>query len=545
MKSRTVLSLVGVLLISACVAPRRPTPQPAPIPPEPPKYSVTIELFARAGSETDEQAIAADRKVKRGLLNFNGDPYRTDDAGNVTVTGQPAGRHGIHVIADGFKDVFVDFDVPSSSSIRVVIDPLPTFTPRRGVVRIRNQTAVEDDDGPFNALGASLFYAPHAYKFDRLFLEAQLARLAGGVDYVRILGSVGGGSWSDREIDPRWPDYDDVIAGFVDLAYDKYGIRTQITIFGGFPGVTDSQAQREALVDRIGAIVRLRPDATFAAEISNESWQNGFPDPRPLRELGRRLQAQIPNLVALSTPEPSARAAEMACGLYAGAEMRAATMHYDRDISKADRQWRPVRQPWGWPGEYDMGCPGQLPTLVLNNEPIGPYSSVAEDGDPLRIVMAYVTTFIARNGAYVYHAGAGIRGGGAADIARGRPAAFDFPGFTETMRGFAAAKKYLPPGLASWAKQNGAWPGHPFSWDGDPFSDGRLVRAYATRDGGRWVVALIGLNGRVSWRMKAAGSFDVLDPLTGIVMHHAELRVGEAFSLEGRDTGLVIVGQDR
>ena len=81
-----------------------------------------------------------------------------------------------------------------------------------------------------------------------------------------------------------------------------------------------------------------------------------------------------------------------------------------------DGPWRPIGAPWGYPAEYDEDCRGQLPALVFNNEPIGPESSVEQDDNPARIAAAYILTFLANHGAYVFHTGPGIRGGGAADV---------------------------------------------------------------------------------------------------------------------------------
>src|SRR4029453_10569483 len=82
-----------------------------------------------------------------------------------------------------------------------------------GAVRAEGR-AVADARGPFNALGATLFWGAWGYKFDRKRLERNLATLnESGIDYVRVLGSVGGSSWNDRETDPRWTDYDSVITG--------------------------------------------------------------------------------------------------------------------------------------------------------------------------------------------------------------------------------------------------------------------------------------------------------------------------------------------
>ena len=80
------------------------------------------------------------------------------------------------------------------------------LTPRTGAVR-GDKHAVADAGGAFNALGATLFWGAWGYKFDRPRLERNLGVLsAAGVDYLRVLGSVGGTSWEDRQTEPRWSD---------------------------------------------------------------------------------------------------------------------------------------------------------------------------------------------------------------------------------------------------------------------------------------------------------------------------------------------------
>src|SRR5687768_985686 len=87
----------------------------------------------------------------------------------------------------------------------LLIGLLALLTPldaRMGHVRADGR-AVADAAGPFNALGATLFWGAWAYKFDRTRLERNLEVLsAAGIDYVRVLGSVGGTSWEDRQTDP-------------------------------------------------------------------------------------------------------------------------------------------------------------------------------------------------------------------------------------------------------------------------------------------------------------------------------------------------------
>ena len=161
---------------------------------------------------------------------------------------------------------------------------------RAGQVRADGR-AVADAAGPFNALGATLFWGAWAYKLDRPRLERNLEVLsAAGIDYVRVLGSVGGASWEDRQTDPRWTDYDAIIAGMTDLAYDRYGMRVQWTLFGGAP-FTPSGPAREALVDRFASMAQGREHKIFAFEIANEAWQNGFRRPRGSRRAAAPRQA--------------------------------------------------------------------------------------------------------------------------------------------------------------------------------------------------------------------------------------------------------------
>lgn len=324
-----------------------------------------------------------------------------------------------------------------------------------GLVRADGR-ALADAGGPFNALGATLFWGAWGYKADRPRLERNLEALrAAGIDYVRVLGSVGGSSWEDRQTDPQWSDYDSIIAGMTDLAYDRYGLRVQWTIFGGAP-FTPAGAVREALVDRFAAMARGREHKILAFEIANEAWHNGFRGAdglAELRRLGKRLSSKTTVLVSLSAPANGA-----ACATYAGAGADAMTVHYQRGFGR-EGPFAPVVRPWTFLSEHAADCRDQLPSLILNNEPIGPESSVEQDDSPSRIGASYVMTFLAGNASYVFHAGPGIRGGGAADVSSKlrRHAHFDeLPSFAAIAASLKAAKAYLPPGLANWTRHESA-----------------------------------------------------------------------------------------
>ncbi|HEY0284413.1 MAG TPA: hypothetical protein VGC23_03425 [Vicinamibacterales bacterium] len=404
--------------------------------------------------------------------------------------------------------------------------------PRTGQVRPDGR-AVADAAGPFNALGATLFWGAWAYKYDRPRLERNLEVLsAAGIDYVRVLGSVGGASWQDRQTDPQWNDYDAIIAGMTDLAYDRYGLRIQWTVFGGAPS-TPSGPSREALVDRFAALARGREQKIFAFEIANEAWQNGFAGPdglAELRRLGQRLNEKTQVLVALSSPSQGA-----ACATYAGSGADAVTLHYQRGFG-GEGPTAPLRRPWSFPAAYDGKCRGQLPPIVLNNEPIGPESSVRQDDSPSRIAAGYVLTFLAGNAAYVLHTGPGIRGGGAADVSSKlqRHAHFDeLPSFKPITAALGAAKQYLPPGLAKWTR-------HAPNAETAPLRG--IDRLFTASSEGHFVALAVGITQPAVVRAHVAASIDIRELATGKVVKSLKVAPGDAIELSGYEE-LVIIGR--
>ena len=115
---------------------------------------------------------------------------------------------------------------------------------RRGKVRVEGHCLV-DDQGPFLGLGVSYFTALWRCKHDRARLEADCEFLSRqGFHYYRMLSMVGhNAAWDGLEIAPvsfqtregkyveAWPDYWRQLRELIDLTYDRYGMRTQITIF--------------------------------------------------------------------------------------------------------------------------------------------------------------------------------------------------------------------------------------------------------------------------------------------------------------------------
>jgi hypothetical protein len=405
-------------------------------------------------------------------------------------------------------------------------------TARPGPVRTEGGV-VADAAGQFNALGATLFWGAWGYKFERARLERNLATLnAAGIDYVRVLGSVGGASWADRQTDPGWDDYDAIIAGVTDLVYDRFGMRVQWTLFGGAP-FTPAGAARVSLVDRFARMAQGREHKIFAFEIANEASNNGFGGAEgiaELRRLGKRLNDLTSVLVALSSP--SSRGA---CETYAGSGVDVMTMHYARGFGK-EGPVRALRQPWNYSRASDAKCSGALPAVVFNNEPIGPESSVQEDDSPSRIAAAYVMTFLAGNASYVLHTGPGIRGGGAADLSRKPPrhANFDeLPSFKAITAALAAAERYLPAGLANWTRRSSKSAAAPlFGHDG----------LYFASSGSQFVALVIGVGKTTSIRARRSASLEIRNLATGKVIMHLKVIPGEDIPLTGGEE-LVIIGR--
>jgi len=537
------LAILSVTLSCAI----NPGPRPPPLPPEPARATLAVIVTdARSGRPLEGAAVAL----------HTGETGTTNGDGYLAWELEIGGR-GVTITRDGYIERTVSADpFVANMDVPIGIEPRgpPAASARRGLVR-REAHAACDDDGCFNPLGATVFWGAWGYKFDRDRLDLNLSTLKdAGVAYLRVLGSVGPvGGWADRTTDINWPDYNETIAGFTDYAYDRFGLRVQWTIFGGSEH-TPSGLIRQQVVDRFAAMTAGREHKIFAYEVANEGWQNGFaggPGHAELRALGRRLQDRVPNIVALTAPQNAADA----CDTYAGAGARAATMHYERDdrsdsftLNGQRYQFRPVRQPWGYPDEYDASCNGQLPPVVLNNEPIGPEASINADDQPIDLVTAYLVTFIAQNGGYVFHAGPGIRGGGAADLARAPPRHANFwelPGWSEIAGGFRAMTAALPPGVANWARHNAQWGSFPFSGFDRAVDENRIVRAYAATRGSDFVVAVFGIRAPVTARPRAAIAFDVIHPLTGEVLRHLELAAGQEFTLEGVPTAVLLKGQQR
>ncbi|MBL8923025.1 MAG: hypothetical protein JNJ54_29520 [Myxococcaceae bacterium] len=411
--------------------------------------------------------------------------------------------------------------------------------------RVRGQgRAFVDDDGPFNALGATWMSALWMYRNDRARCERWLDALSkNGFHYFRALGVVGDVTaadyWDGREIDWRAPGYAADLAGLTDLAYDRYGLRVEWTLIGDGQKNIPNEADRYALVDTFLAMSRGREHKIMHFELANEAWQNGFAGDSgraQLRALTRYMNDRTDVLVAASAPDGYEQATVEA--IYGGGVADLATPHFDRDSTKIEGSWRAVRQPWEW--RYYQN----VPELASNNEPIGPGASVASETNPVKLVSGALASWVSGVGAYVFHTRAGVRGD--TDV-------WTEPGFTA----FKPLASFVPPGLAAWTQKNAHWADAPFK----PYArepNGTLVpnamwpdtggtgtvRAYGVVQGVDFVVFPFGIKDRFTLEPRRNVEFDVIDLMTGQVLRHETLAAGQQFDLQGAEA-FVLKGRYR
>jgi hypothetical protein len=420
------------------------------------------------------------------------------------------------------------------------------FGRRSGIVRLDGRVFL-DDDGQFAGIGATLFPAVSVYHHDRARLEKNLALLADRVDYVRVLAVVGPSqSWSDRTSDPRQPWWEAAIAGVADLVFDTFGLRVQWTVFGETVA-TPTRDDRANAVTRLIQAMRGREHKVQLYEVANEGWKNGFEGAegrREARALAQLLRDRTPNLVAITAPGPGdpavpeeQRARAEADSWYEGSAAQIATLHLDRDTRGTGGPWRPVRQ--AREGLNLFSIPW------LNNEPIGRFSSVAADADPLRLAMGAAMTWQCAGAGSVYHSGAGIRLGGEWDRNRGLPADFDAID-AQVLDVIGRLRGLLPPDLPNWQWANA---NRTFARE-YPFSNaeelqritdaGGLLRAFAMSRGGRIVVMPLLATGPTPFTTRAALTLTVHNPLTGDVIDRRELAAGETYMMAPRDAAILI-----
>jgi hypothetical protein len=400
-----------------------------------------------------------------------------------------------------------------------------------------NGHAFADENSPYLAGGASLVWGGWGCLHDRSRFERNLAFLAGKVDFIRVLAVVGPGGWRDRAAPAA--DLEAAIACVSDRA-TRQGLRIEWTIFGSIE-TAPTRTDRIAVVRRFAAAIRSRASTVQLVEVANEAWQNGFAGDagrEEARNLARVLRDLTPiRAVAITAPQPGGERVDTK-RWYEGSAATLVTIHPDRDQTGAGGKWRPVTEIW------KAHLTTALPWIA--NEPIGPQSSVVEDDDPRRLATMAGMTWLSGGAAFTVHTGAGVRGGGAEDRARGRAAnIWEVPRIEQTLAGINAMRSILPKDLPNFRPLDPTVDATDYPFESaavrDRIADGRLLAAYAALAAdGRFVVMPLLATASVPLTAKFTMQLTLFDPATGARVETRTLAAGETFTLSPRDASVIV-----
>jgi hypothetical protein len=409
---------------------------------------------------------------------------------------------------------------------------LPPIPAPQGMMRMSGRVC-EDGGGPMNALGTTMMWGLHGFKYERDRVKQHFEWAAdNGLRFLRWLGEVrdtgGEPFWRDLAIVPvgsadypEWPDYEAQVRDATQLAMD-YGLRLQWTIFG--TGHDHKQRTVERWLSGVGPVLH----GVQGTEVANEN-QGFASDGIEMRQLASYLRARLGVDFPLAL---TAVAESEAAALYNGSAANLFTFHFDR--ADGENGWRWVRQ--SWPGK-DFGA-------FSDNEPKGDHSSVSSDTDPERITMAGVVAFIVGACMHVIHTGAGVRG--VDDPARGRVAnLWDVPSMGPVCAAMRKWQALLPSDLARWTKENWYWSGHPFLIEKKDIGDDALAanrgatRCFAATNGAKFITAPIGIMQEFSMVAKTPMRITCYD-WTGEPYEEALLTAGMTQTFKGRNSAVVI-----
>ena len=414
---------------------------------------------------------------------------------------------------------------------------------RPGVPRAAGRVVL-DDAGPYNPVGATLFWGVWGWKHDRARTRQNLACLVATsdapvgcptqrvADYVRVLASVQGASWADRETRADWPDYVAQLRDFITTAYNEYGLRTEVTVIGG------GDPNPLGVADKVAQALSGIPHMVQHVEGANEL---NLPDNSIIRDILQRMKNVGIELVAPYSPTGGEFPAIKDIVTATFATM--GTAHPDRSMTcpPDDCDWRQARKGWS-EGNF-------LPYPTSINEPVGPQSSVAENWSPLQLAMMRATGIISGTSMFVTHVGPGIRGGGAADIARGRNANFwELPHFAEISTAIKKLGDLLPGDVANWQAFNQGWAGNPLSAD-NFWTDGGdhgVVRMYVASNGPGIAAVLLGVKNFVRVKALSSADYELYDGHTATLIGTRHLNAGETWQITGNadaDAGFLLLGR--
>lgn len=503
----------------------RPKPPTPPTPPAPPKLrAIALWVKSPAGRPVEGVTVTLDGLTETRYTNADGYVCFPEVPEALVNTGAWCKK-------DGYYDTYTklvlrpgngDYDAEPLAPI-----PPPKPKHREGIVRADGRHFV-DDTGKFFPVGATLFWAPRGWKFERDRIKQNIQFVANArFDYIRILCEV---DWKGLENSPDWPDYEQVLRELIDWTYDDAGLRTQLTIFGG------EYSKPTELVERVAKIAKARPEAIHAIEVANEGYLRPY-DESQLVSWSRYLKSFTPNLVTVTDggygDDPAISIKKWAD---AGA-ISWGTAHFDRDDSKTEWKWRHVRKPWE---------NRQLSVPCDSNEPGGPRSSVAEYPEAIHLVWCRAVGILCGWDGYLLHNGNGIYGVEQPQRNR-QPNLWEIPDIENTMRIVRGLDAFLPAWGSDGVCSRKGLGAHPLTakelWvDGGAVG---VVRDYAITNGNEFWQTLFGIKEYADVVALRNYSLRLIDPVDGW-SQDVDVNAGETLritphSTDSRGYGAILV----
>jgi hypothetical protein len=286
-----------------------------------------------------------------------------------------------------------------------------------------------------------------------------------GYNYARILAQVDGDFWKGKEVYSTWSGHEELVSSLTHAAYER-GLRILWTFIGK---PMKGQEKRRAFVKRMSDVLRNNP-GVLIQEIMNEPMVGGDISLEELLEL-HDIAKQNGNLTATGAVWTTEGATSFSPEAWRNTQRDIGICHLDRDQSKSEMQDRPWRQAW------DVGLEGMR---WIDNEPIGPGSSVNTE-DRFKVLRSHrLVAFISRAFATCFHSKAGVRGD---------ELMVDMPGYSK----IPYAKQFLPGNLPNGQQQNANSKFPDRHWDVDNIrsDNGKgVVRVYGNQlDGVQYTVA--------------------------------------------------------
>ncbi|MDJ0841917.1 MAG: hypothetical protein QNK37_35770 [Acidobacteriota bacterium] len=349
------------------------------------------------------------------------------------------------------KAIFLRLKTAFFPAMLLMIGTFLFAQPPAGVVVLQDNV-LQDDNGSFLGLGATYMLALRHFENDAVGNAASGysvpadSRLAknlqvlkdNGFNYIRILSMVGSHpTWGTLGFGPpgckevqQLNDYWVKLRNLIELVYNTYHMRVEITVFADAQDIMPSPVDREdhieeirLMINEIGSDGKDLTEKVILVEVANEGFKNGFGTgfaytTEGIAQLHRLAdilnkgksgaEPALANLIALSSPTDKDDLFDVYKETHGVVDI--ATFHFSRD--SANDFWFPVFDCLDAHSHLNKAGESTLTLKLSSNEPIGPWLKRAnrKQEHPLKLAMGAMYAWSGNLPMWVFHCGAGVYG---------------------------------------------------------------------------------------------------------------------------------------